>query len=299
MSNIVLDHLTTEARNPATMGLDGLSPLEMVKLINSEDAQVAEAVGREAESIARAVEVVSDRLRQGGRLVYTGAGTSGRLGVLDAAECPPTFNTDPRQVVGIIAGGRTALTTAVEGAEDSPELGASDLKEINLSDADVMVGIATSGRTPYVIGGIRYAREVGAFSIALSCNAAAEIIAIADLAITPIVGPEVLSGSTRLKAGTATKLVLNTITTASMVLLGKTYGNLMVDLRPTNSKLQARAIRIVRMATGVDAETAIDLLARCDGEVKVAIVAQLTGATPEEAIAKLQNASGRVGDAVK
>ncbi|MEO1497152.1 MAG: N-acetylmuramic acid 6-phosphate etherase [Planctomycetota bacterium] len=299
MSNIVLDHLTTEARNPATMGLDGLSPLEIVQLINSEDAKVAEGVGLESEAIARAVEVVSDRLMNGGRLVYTGAGTSGRLGVLDAAECPPTFNTDPSQVVGLIAGGRTALTTAVEGAEDSPELGASDLRDINLSAADVLIGIATSGRTPYVIGGINYAKSVGAFTVALSCNAAAEIIPLADLAITPIVGPEVLSGSTRLKAGTATKLVLNTITTAAMVQLGKTYGNLMVDLRPTNSKLQARAIRIVRLATGIEADEAKAVLDRCGGEVKLAIVAQLTGSTPDEALAKLQAANGRVGDAVK
>ncbi|TWT48832.1 N-acetylmuramic acid 6-phosphate etherase [Botrimarina hoheduenensis] len=298
MSNIALDHLTTEARNPATMGLDGVSPLEMVRLINAEDHHVAEAVGSESEAIAQAVEVVADRLRRGGRLVYTGAGTSGRLGVLDAAECPPTFNTDPRQVVGIIAGGRTALTNAVEGAEDSPELGAEDLKAINLGPDDVLVGIATSGRTPYVVGGLKYARQVGAFSVALSCNAAAEIIPLADLSITPIVGPEVLSGSTRLKAGTATKLVLNTITTAAMVLLGKTYGNLMVDLRPTNSKLEARAKRIVRLATGVEPEVAAELLARCDGDVKVAIVAQLTGSTPAEAKSRLVETGGRVGVAV-
>ncbi|MGL4512633.1 MAG: N-acetylmuramic acid 6-phosphate etherase [Lacipirellulaceae bacterium] len=298
MAHIALDHLTTEARNPATEGLDGLSAVEMVRLINAEDAQVAGAVGREAESIAKVVEVVADRLARGGRLVYMGAGTSGRLGVLDAAECPPTFNTDPRQVVGLIAGGRTALTTAVEGAEDNAELGAKDLADINLGATDVLVGIATSGRTPYVVGGLDYARRVGAYTVALSCNAAAEIIHRADIAITPVVGPEVLSGSTRLKAGTATKLVLNTITTAAMVRLGKTYGNLMVDLRPTNSKLLSRAVRIVRLATGLDQGGAQGALDRCGGDVKRTIVAQLAGCSPDEARTRLVAAGGHVGQAI-
>jgi N-acetylmuramic acid 6-phosphate etherase len=296
--HIALEHLTTEARNPATEGLDGLSALEMVRLVNAEDAGVADAVGREAEAIAKVVEVVADRLGRGGRLVYMGAGTSGRLGVLDAAECPPTFNTDPRQVVGLIAGGRTALTTAVEGAEDNAELGARDLADIQLGPLDVLVGIATSGRTPYVVGGLGYARSRGAFTVALSCNAAAEIIHHADVAITPVVGPEVLSGSTRLKAGTATKLVLNTITTCAMVRLGKTYGNLMVDLRPTNSKLLSRAVRIVRLATGLDQADAQSALDRCGGEVKLAIVAQLAGCTPDEARARLAATRGHVGAAI-
>ena len=298
MSHIALDHLTTEARNPATVGLDELSALEMVRLINSEDALVAEAVGREAEVIAKVVEIVADRLARGGRLIYMGAGTSGRLGVLDASECPPTFNADPRQVVGLIAGGRMALTTAIEGAEDNPALGAKDLKEINLGADDVLIGIATSGRTPYVVGGLQYARSVGAFTVAFSCNEAAEIIGEADLAITPVVGPEVVSGSTRLKAGTATKLVLNTITTSAMILLGKTYGNLMVDLRQSNSKLQARAVRIVGLATGLNQVESQRVLDACDGEVKLAIVSHLAGITPDEARSRLAASEGHVGRAI-
>ncbi|TWT93457.1 N-acetylmuramic acid 6-phosphate etherase [Botrimarina colliarenosi] len=294
-----LDHLTTEARNPASETLDGLTTVEMVRVMNSEDARVAEAVGREAEAIATVVDVVADRLKRGGRLIYTGAGTSGRLGVLDASECPPTFNTDPSMVVGIIAGGVQALTTAVEGAEDSPELGASDLEAIGLGPNDVLVGIATSGRTPYVVGGLRYARKVGAYTVALSCNAAAEIIEMADTAITPVVGPEVLSGSTRLKAGTATKLVLNTITTGAMVRLGKTFGNLMVDLRPTNSKLHSRAVRIVQQATGIDAAAAQAMLTACGGEVKLAIVAQLADVSPEEAQTRLAECGGLVRKSIR
>lgn len=296
--HVALDHLTTEARNPASEGLDGLSTIEIVRVMNSEDARVAEAVSREAKPIATVIDVLAERLARGGRLIYTGAGTSGRLGVLDAAECPPTFNTDPSMVVGLIAGGHRALLKAVEGAEDSQELGAKDLEELNLSADDVVVGIATSGRTPYVIGGLRYAAKVGAYTVALSCNAKAEIIPLAETAITVVVGPEVLSGSTRLKAGTATKLVLNTITTGVMVKMGKTFGNLMVDLRPTNHKLQSRAIRIVRQATGLDHASAQALLADCQGEVKLAIVAQLTGSTPDEARKRLVENQGHVGQAV-
>src|SRR5262245_12476373 len=226
-----MSHMTTEARNPASDKIDTLSPLEIVRLMNAEDARVAEAVGREAESIARAVEVIADRLRGGGRLVYIGAGTSGRLGVLDASECPPTFSTPPEMVIGLIAGGYGALTRAVEGAEDHRESAVTDLNAIGFSPNDVLVGIATSGRTPYVIGGLEYAREIGACAIGLACNDGSAIADSADLMITPVVGPEVISGSTRLKAGTATKLVLNMLTTGTMVLLGKTYGNLMVDLK--------------------------------------------------------------------
>lgn len=295
---VALDHLTTEARNPASEGLDGLSTLEIVRIMNAEDARVAEAVGREAPAIATVVDVVADRLSRGGRLIYTGAGTSGRLGVLDASECPPTFNTDPSMVVGLIAGGHTALTTAVEGAEDSPELGAKDLADIKLSADDVLVGIATSGRTPYVVGGLRYAREIGAYTVALSCNAEAEIITMADTAITPVVGPEVLSGSTRLKAGTATKLVLNSITTGAMVQLGKTFGNLMVDLRPTNSKLQSRAVRIVSHGTGLPLDKAGELLQRCDGEVKVAIVAHGRSIDAAAARDRLAESKGHVGRSI-
>lgn len=297
--HIILEHLTTEGLNPASNGLDGLSALEIVRLINSEDALVADAVGREAESIAKAMEVISDRLDKGGRLIYIGAGTSGRLGVLDAAECPPTFNSDPKQVVGIIAGGEKAIRTAVEGAEDNPQLGASDLADIELGSRDVLVGIATSGRTPYVIGGMTYARNVGAFTISLSCNVQAEVIKYADLAITPVVGPEVITGSTRLKAGTATKLVLNTLTTGAMILIGKTYGNLMVDLRPTNSKLISRAVRIVSLATGLSQEEATSLLDLCGGDVKLAIVAEMNGLQPEAAHECLESHQGRVGRAVR
>ena len=224
--------------------------------MNAEDAKVVPAVASQAEAIARAVEVIAERFRAGGRLIYIGAGTSGRLGVLDASECPPTFNAPPGLVVGVIAGGPSALTRAVEGAEDHPEFAVKDLTAISLSAKDVLVGIATSGRTPYVLAAVDHARGLGAFTIGLSCNPDAEIISRAELAITPVVGPEVLSGSTRLKAGTATKLVLNILSTGAMVRLGKTYGNLMVDVRATNEKLRHRTNRIVREATGLDGVSA-------------------------------------------
>src|SRR5439155_11899905 len=229
----MLDHLQTEGRNPSSSNLDELTALEIVRLMNAADAAVAAAVATQAEAIARAIDVIADRLRRGGRLVYVGAGTSGRLGVLDATECPPTFNAPPGQVIGIIAGGPAALTLAVEGAEDHPEFGEQDLKALNFTSQDVFVGIATSGRTPYVLGAADYARRVGAATIGLACNTDAELGAHVDLMIQPVVGPEVLSGSTRLKAGTATKLVLNMLSTGAMVRLGKCYGNLMVDLRAT------------------------------------------------------------------
>ena len=290
----MLDKLTTEGRNPASERIDSLSAHEIVRLMNSEDARVAEAVGREAASIARAIEVIADRFHQGGRLVYAGAGTSGRLGVLDASECPPTFSTPPEMVLGIIAGGYTALTRAVEGAEDHPELAVRDLQDIGFGRRDVLVGIATSGRTPYVLGALQYAREVGAFAIGFSCNEDSQLTAAADLTITPLVGPEVISGSTRLKAGTATKMVLNMLTTGAMVRLGKTYGNLMVDLRATNSKLMLRSRRIVAMLTDLSAEQAEELLQRCNGEVKTAIVCQRRGVEPAEARRLLSVADGHL-----
>ena len=289
-----MDHLQTEARNPASASLDELTTLQIVRLMNAEDARVIPAVASQAEAIARAVDVIAEHLAAGGRLVYAGAGTSGRLGVLDATECPPTFNTPPGQVVGIIAGGYDALTRAVEGAEDHPEFGERDLEAIGFSARDVLVGIATSGRTPYVLGALAYARRLGAFTIGLSCNPDSGLIPAVDLAITPVVGPEVLSGSTRLKAGTATKLVLNMLTTGAMVRLGKTFGNLMVDLRATNSKLRARTNRIVRILTGLSAEDSARLLEQCGGELKTALVAQLAGVPPEEARARLAAAGGRV-----
>jgi N-acetylmuramic acid 6-phosphate etherase len=290
----MLEHLTTESRNPASEDVDALSPLEIVRLINAEDARVAAAVGEQADSIARAIEVIAERLAAGGRLIYIGAGTSGRLGVLDAVECPPTFNTDPKQVVGVIAGGHSALVRSIEGAEDRPDLAIEDLRRVNLSSADVLVGIATSGRTPYVLGSLDFARSVGAYAIGLCCNRDAEMITRADLSIIPVVGPEVVSGSTRMKAGTATKMVLNMLTTGAMIRLGKTYGNLMVDMRASNSKLADRARRIVRSVTKLSDRESQQLLDDCGGEVKTAIVSHYTGYPYAEARRLLAAADGHL-----
>jgi N-acetylmuramic acid 6-phosphate etherase len=295
----MLNHLTTEQRNPHSECLDSLSALDIITLMNREDAQVAPAVLSQAATIAAAVDVIVDRMQQGGRLVYLGAGTSGRLGVLDAAECPPTFSTPPGLVVGIIAGGPSALTTAVEGAEDRPEAAERDLQQHDFDARDVLVGIATSGRTPYVIGGLAYARHIGAFTIGLSCNRDSQLEQVSQLMITPVVGPEVLSGSTRLKAGTATKMVLNMLTTASMVRLGKTYGNLMVDMRATNSKLLARARRIVATLTETSEDEAGTLLQRCGGEVKTAIVTRRCGVSPDQARQRLAAARGHLRQALE
>lgn len=290
----MLDNLTTEARNPASEMLDALSPIEIVELINAEDAKISAAVASQSSVIAEAIEVISDRLSRGGRLVYFGAGTSGRLGVLDASECPPTFNSDPKQVVGLIAGGDGALRTSIEGAEDNPQLAADDLKDIHVGKMDVVVGIATSGRTPYVLGGLAYARQCNAFTIGLSCNRDAELITRADLNIIPVVGPEILSGSTRMKAGTATKMVLNMLSTGAMIRLGKTYGNLMVDLRASNMKLTARARRIVTTTTDLDDKAAAELLERCNGEVKTAILAFHAGVDAPAARQLLSDADGHL-----
>lgn len=294
----MLNQLTTEQRNPSSENIDRLSAFEIVRLMNAEDAQVAAAVGRVADSIAQSIEGIAARMRAGGRLIYIGAGTSGRLGVLDATECPPTFNTPPGLVVGLIAGGPTALTRAVEGAEDHPEFAERDLAEVHLSAADVVVGIASSGRTPYVIGGLKYARRIGALAIGLSCNNASALAAECDVCIVPVVGPEVISGSTRLKAGTATKMVLNMLTTGTMVLLGKTYGNLMVDLRATNTKLVHRTRRIVSMLTGIAEEQAESLLDFCDGELKTAVVVQSRQVSPDEARAILDDCGGHLRKAM-
>ncbi|MGE0759601.1 MAG: N-acetylmuramic acid 6-phosphate etherase [Pirellulaceae bacterium] len=293
-----LNQLTTEARNPASEKIDTLAPLELVRLMNDEDATVAVAVRRELPAIARAIESIADRLRRGGRLVYLGAGTSGRLGVLDAAECPPTFSTPPELVIGLIAGGYGALLKAVEGAEDEPERAVADLQAIDLSARDVLVGIATSGRTPYVLGGLRFARQCGALAIGLACNDGSALAAAADLMITPVVGPEVISGSTRLKAGTATKMVLNMLTTGTMVQLGKTYGNLMVDLRATNHKLLHRTRRIVAELTGLTEERAEILLGQCDGELKTAVVAHHHGIAADGARQLLAEAGGQLRGAL-
>lgn len=295
----MLDNLTTEGRNPASAEIDRLSALQIVQLMNDQDALVAAAVRREAEVIAQAIERIADHLRGGGRLIYLGAGTSGRLGVLDAAECPPTFNTDPEQVLGMIAGGRSAMFRSVEGAEDHPESAVEDLEAVGLSRADALVGIATSGRTPYVVGGLQYARQQKAVTIGVCCNQDSRIGEHCDLVIAPIVGPEVISGSTRLKAGTATKMVLNMLSTGAMVLLGKTYGNLMVDLRASNSKLALRSRRIVRELTGLsesDAQRRLDL---CNGELKTAVVAALRGAAPDEARRLLERAGGHLRRALE
>jgi N-acetylmuramic acid 6-phosphate etherase len=295
----MLDHLTTEARNPASERLDSLTPLELVRLINAEDAKCAQAVAEVAEPIAKAIEVIANRLSHGGRLIYVGAGTSGRLGILDAAECPPTFRSDPAQVLGIIAGGPSAMLKAVEGAEDSPELAAEDLRRIELCSHDVLVGIATSGRTPYVIGALDYARSQGAFTIGLACNKDSLLSSRADVSIIPVVGAEVLSGSTRMKAGTATKMVLNMLSTGAMVRMGKTYGNLMVDLNATNTKLTERAKRIVCSLTDLNKDKAADLLNRCGGEVKTAIVSYRLDLSPEQARSKLQAAQGHLRQALE
>jgi N-acetylmuramic acid 6-phosphate etherase len=293
-----LGHLTTEAVNPASARIDELDAAGIVAVMNAEDAEVAAAVARESAAIAHAIEIIAERFRAGGRLVYIGAGTSGRLGVLDASECPPTFGTPPEMVVGLIAGGPQALTRAVEGAEDSRELAASDLAAIGLSARDVLVGIATSGRTPYVLGGLAHARAVGAFAIGFACNDKSELESLAELMIVPRVGPEIITGSTRLKAGTATKLVLNMLTTGAMIRIGKTYGNLMVDLRATNTKLVARTRRIVAMLTGASDEEAERLVAEADGELKTAVVAKQRGVSPAEARALLAAAGGHLRRAI-
>ena len=295
----MLEHLTTEARNPASEHLDSLTPLELVRLINEEDAKCAEAVAEQAEQIAKSIEVIAHRLSHGGRLIYIGAGTSGRLGLLDAAECPPTFRSDPSQVVGLIAGGPSAMLKAVEGAEDSQTLAEEDLRKLNLTSGDVVVGIATSGRTPYVLGGLDYARSIGAYTIGLACNRESLLRTRADISIIPVVGPEVLSGSTRMKAGTATKMVLNMLTTGAMVLMGKTYGNLMVDMNASNSKLLERAKRIVCTLTGLAPEGAASLLATCNGEVKTAITSYRLSVTPEEARVILHATNGHLRAALE
>ncbi|HEU4420087.1 MAG TPA: N-acetylmuramic acid 6-phosphate etherase [Planctomycetota bacterium] len=264
--------LTTETRNPRTADLDAMSTPDLVAVMNDEDRSVAETVRAALPRIAAAIDEIAERMRKGGRLVYCGAGTSGRLGLLDAAECPPTFSARPDQVVALMAGGAGAISKAVEGAEDSEALGAKDLDAIGLGPKDIVVGIAASGRTPYVVGALRHARSVGALTVAVVCNRDSVVAAAAALPIEVITGPEVLTGSTRLKAGTATKMVLNMLSTGAFVRLNKVYGNLMVDLQATNQKLIGRSVRIVSQATGCDLSTAERVLAECDGEVKAAIV---------------------------
>jgi N-acetylmuramic acid 6-phosphate etherase len=292
------DQLLTEARNPRSERLDLLSAGEIVALMNAEDQTAVEAVKAESESIARAIDEIAERFRRGGRLIYIGAGTSGRLGVLDASECPPTFNSPPSQVVGLIAGGLTAFTRAVEGAEDDRNQGAADIRSIHVGIDDLVVGIATSGRTPYVLGAIDEAKSRKAFTVGIACNRPSLLGKLVDLEIAPLVGPEILAGSTRLKAGTATKLVLNMLTTGAMVRTGKTLGNRMIDLQPTNEKLRIRTRRILREVAGINDQAASDLLDRCKGNLKQALVAALAGVEPDRASQLLEDHGGQVSQAV-
>lgn len=294
-----LKQLTSEQRNSASLNLDQLSALEIVQLMNQEDQKVALAVNDQLAQIAQAVEVIVSAFQQGGRLIYQGAGTSGRLGVLDASECPPTFGVPFGQVIGLIAGGDRAIRKAVENAEDNREAGKADLMQIQLSDKDVVVGLAVSGRTPYVLGGLAYAKSLGAKTVAISCNAHSEMAEIADIAITPIVGAEVLTGSSRLKAGTAQKMVLNMLSTASMVLMGKCYQNLMVDVQATNEKLRHRAVNIVMQATECDRDTAKHYLSLADNQAKLAIMMILGNLDKAQASALLTQSQGRLGQAVQ
>ena len=291
------DTSLTERRNPRTANIDLATPQEIVELIGAEDATVAAAVATQRDQLARAIELAVAAFHSGGRLIYVGAGTSGRLGVLDASEMPPTFGTDPAMVQGFIAGGPAALTRAQEGAEDRPEAGAADLAAAGISSSDVVVGIAASGTTPYVLGALAYAREAGARTAIIACTPIPANL-IVDVAILPIVGPEVVTGSTRMKAGTATKLVLNTITTGAMIRLGKTYGNLMVDLKATNAKLTARSERIVAEVCRIPREAAREALAAAGGGVKVAIVMQKKKITRAEAERLLTEAGGLLRDVI-
>jgi len=294
-----LGQLVSESRNPATTQIDLMSSGQILAVINGEDRRVPEAVERVLPEIAATVDRIVEAFKAGGRLVYFGAGTSGRLGVLDASECPPTFGVPPEMVVGLIAGGDRALRHPVEGAEDSVEGGRNDLANIGLSAKDVVVGIAVSGRTPYVIGGLAYAREIGATSVALSCNPKSTIAEMADIAISPVVGPEVITGSTRLKSGTAQKLILNMLTTASMVRIGKAYQNLMVDLSVSNEKLAARATRMIVEVIGCSREEAEDYLAQSGNNVKLAILIGLTGLGRDDAGAALARADGFLRRAIE
>ncbi len=289
---------TTESVNPNTVDIDTLPTLNLVQRINDEDKRVALAIESELPQIAAAIDAIAERMGRGGRLIYAGAGTSGRLGVLDASEMPPTYSVPRGIVIGLIAGGPTALTHSIEGAEDDPAQGRADLLALQPNANDTLVGLAASGSTPYVLGALAEARGHGMLTIGIACNRPAAILASADIAIAPLVGPEVISGSTRMKAGSAQKMVLNMISTGVMIRLGKTYGNLMVDMQANNAKLKVRARRIVAQATGLDVDVAAALLDRCGGEVKTAIVAALMKVEPPEARQRLAQAGGVVRKAV-
>ncbi|MFF1546963.1 N-acetylmuramic acid 6-phosphate etherase [Streptomyces sp. NPDC058291] len=289
-----LETLTTEAFRPDLSEIDRLPTLDIARLMNGEDAAVPAAVSTQLPAIAAVVDAVAERMARGGRLVYAGAGTAGRLGVLDASECPPTFGTAPGQVVGVIAGGPSAVVTSVEGAEDSPELAEADLAALSLTPDDTVIGVSASGRTPYAVGAVRYARSRGALTVALACNAGSALAAAAEHRIEVVVGPELLTGSTRLKAGTAQKLVLNMISTVTMIRLGKTFGNLMVDVRASNEKLRARSRRIVALATGAADDTVEAALAAAGGEVKNAILVVLAGVDGPTAARLLEESGGHL-----
>ncbi|HIF9229937.1 TPA: N-acetylmuramic acid 6-phosphate etherase [Photobacterium damselae] len=295
---IDLSQLVTESRNQASNAIDTLSTLDMVTVINQEDQKVALAVEKTLPEVALAVDVIADAFMAGGRLIYMGAGTSGRLGILDASECPPTYGSNPNQVVGLIAGGHKAILKAVENAEDNRELAAQDLQNLGLTENDVVVGIAASGRTPYVIGGMKYAHSIGAQVVAISCNPQSEMTKIADIAITPVVGAEVVTGSSRMKAGTAQKLVLNMLTTGAMIRTGKVFGNLMVDVEATNAKLIQRQTNIVMQATDCDVAQAEEALSACDRHCKTAILMILAGLDAEQAKKQLANHNGFIRSAL-
>ena len=294
-----LKNMSTETRNQNTMNLDIMSPLEVVTVMNQEDAKVPAAITPALPNIAQCVTWAIESIENGGRIIYMGAGTSGRLGVLDAVECPPTFGVAPEVVVGLIAGGEKAFVKAVEGAEDSRELGRQDLIDINANKNDIIIGIAASGRTPYVLGGLAYAQEIGCHTVGISCNPGSAVGAAAELAIEVVPGPECLTGSTRLKSGTCQKLILNMISTATMVGCGKAYQNLMVDVMQTNEKLVVRAQNIVMEATGCDRETAKEKIGLAGGNAKTAITMILADCDAEEAKARLAKAKGHVREAIK
>ncbi|MGL4687921.1 MAG: N-acetylmuramic acid 6-phosphate etherase [Fusobacteriaceae bacterium] len=299
MDKLNLKSLATESRNQNTLNIDRVSTEEMVKIMNDEDKKVAEAVEQELPQIAEAIDGIVERMKKGGRLIYIGAGTSGRLGILDASECPPTYGVSEDLVQGIIAGGVEAIFRAKEGAEDSKELAIQDLREKKLNSTDTVVGLAASGRTPYVIGGLEYANEIGALTVSITCNANSSVSKEAKIAISPLVGPEVVTGSTRLKSGTAQKLVLNMLSTGSMIKLGKVYGNLMVDVQSTNEKLVERAKKIVSEATGATTDTAAIYLKETNSDVKLAIFMILSKLNYKDAKEKLEKNSGYIAKALK
>ena len=296
---VKLDRLTTESRNQNTLNIDKVSTLEMVKIINNEDKKVAIAVENELPQISEAIDGIVERINRGGRLIYIGAGTSGRLGILDASECPPTYGVSEELVQGIIAGGTEAIFRAKEGAEDSKELAIEDLKVKNLTENDTVVGLAASGRTPYVIGGLEYANKIGALTVSVTCNGDSEVSKVAKISVAPVGGAEVVTGSTRLKSGTAQKLVLNMLSTGTMIKLGKVYGNLMVDVRATNEKLVERAKRIVCAATGVEKSQAEEILSETNFDVKLAIFMILSGLNITEAKEKLSASKGYIAKAME